>query len=52
MTAAQRLYVDLGFQEIAPYYENPIAGARYLELQLEPGPGAAAPIENEPLRGR
>ncbi len=37
MTAARRLYRELGFREIAPYYENPIAGARYLGLQLDGG---------------
>lgn len=35
MTTARRLYSDLGFREIAPYYENPIEGARYLELRFD-----------------
>ena len=35
MAAAQALYRRLGFQEIAPYYENPIEGAVFLELQLD-----------------
>lgn len=34
MTAAQALYAALGFKDIAPYYENPIPGARYCELDL------------------
>jgi putative acetyltransferase len=34
MESAQALYDDLGFVEIAPYRPNPIAGARFLELEL------------------
>lgn len=30
MAAAQRLYEEQGFREIAPYCVNPIAGTRYL----------------------
>ena len=34
MAAAQQLYEDLGFKEIAPYCVNPIAGTRYLGKDL------------------
>jgi ribosomal protein S18 acetylase RimI-like enzyme len=34
MAAARGLYARLGFEEIAPYYVNPIAGARYLKADL------------------
>ena len=34
MGDAQRLYGILGFREIAAYYENPIPGSKYLELDL------------------
>jgi ribosomal protein S18 acetylase RimI-like enzyme len=34
MGEAVVLYRSLGFREIAPYYENPIEGALYLELGL------------------
>ena len=35
MGEAQRLYVRLGFREIAPYRFNPIPGAKYMELDLD-----------------
>src|SRR5215469_14829843 len=34
MERAQSLYARLGFREAAPYVVNPIAGARFLELEL------------------
>ena len=35
MEAARALYEDLGFEEIPPYYHNPIAGAHYLKADVE-----------------
>jgi putative acetyltransferase len=35
MARALTLYRRLGFREIAPYYENPVEGAVFLELQLD-----------------
>jgi len=32
--AARELYASLGFEEIPPYYYNPIPGAHYLKAQL------------------
>ena len=34
MEAARALYTDLGFEEIAPYYHNPIQGSHYLRVKL------------------
>jgi len=34
MEAARALYQELGFEEIPPYYYNPIAGAHYLKAGL------------------
>jgi ribosomal protein S18 acetylase RimI-like enzyme len=34
MVEAQPLYESLGFREIEPYYANPIAGTRFMELKL------------------
>ena len=34
MESARALYEDLGFEEIPPYYYNPIAGAHYLKADL------------------
>ena len=34
MEMARALYEDLGFEEIPPYYHNPIAGSHYLKVKL------------------
>ncbi|MFZ4649220.1 MAG: GNAT family N-acetyltransferase [Rubrivivax sp.] len=34
MEAARGLYATLGFEEVPPYYFNPIAGAHYLKAEL------------------
>ena len=34
MEAARQLYEDLGFEQIPPYYHNPIPGAHYLKVDL------------------
>ena len=34
MESARELYASLGFEEIPPYYFNPIAGAHYLKAEL------------------
>jgi putative acetyltransferase len=34
MTDANRLYESLGFEDIAPYRDNPLPGARFLEKEL------------------
>jgi Acetyltransferases len=35
MEAARALYQELGFEEIPPYYHNPVAGAHYLKVDLD-----------------
>ena len=35
MEAARTLYQDLGFEEVPPYYHNPIPGAHYLKATLK-----------------
>ena len=38
MESARGLYASMGFEEIPPYYFNPIPGAHYLKVELdEPG---------------
>ena len=37
MEAARHLYVTLGFEEIPPYYFNPVPGAHYLKVELGRG---------------
>jgi ribosomal protein S18 acetylase RimI-like enzyme len=34
MEAARQLYAELGFEEIAPYYHNPLPGSHYLKVDL------------------
>ena len=34
MEAARQLYAELGFEEVAPYYHNPLPGAHYLKVDL------------------
>lgn len=34
MESARALYADLGFEEIPPYYHNPISGAHYLKVDI------------------
>jgi ribosomal protein S18 acetylase RimI-like enzyme len=34
MEAARSLYEEMGFEEVPPYYYNPIAGAHYLKADL------------------
>ena len=34
MEAARALYEDLGFEDVPPYYHNPIPGAHYLKADL------------------
>ena len=35
MEAARHLYATLGFEEIPPYYYNPVPGAHYLKADLD-----------------
>jgi ribosomal protein S18 acetylase RimI-like enzyme len=35
MEAARGLYASLGFQDIPPYYFNPLPGAHYLKAELD-----------------
>lgn len=37
MGDAQSLYVSIGFHDIAPYYDTPIAGTRFMALRLRSG---------------
>lgn len=42
MEAARGLYATLGFEEVPPYYFNPIAGAHYLKVDLDVGSARAS----------
>jgi putative acetyltransferase len=35
MEAAREMYTSLGFEEIPPYYFNPVPGAHYLKVDLD-----------------
>ena len=35
MEAARNLYASLGFEDVPPYYYNPIPGAHYLKVDLD-----------------
>jgi GNAT superfamily N-acetyltransferase len=35
MNSAIALYQSFGFKEIEPYYENPVPGAKFMELRLK-----------------
>ena len=35
MESARELYASLGFEDVAPYYFNPIPGAHYLKADLD-----------------
>jgi len=34
MEAARALYAEVGFEEVPPYYHNPLPGAHYLKVEL------------------
>jgi len=45
MVSALSLYRELGFRAIAPYRDNPVEGAVFLELQLDrPSPAGPSPF--------
>ncbi|MEP6942318.1 MAG: GNAT family N-acetyltransferase [Betaproteobacteria bacterium] len=37
LAAARAVYAELGFEECAPYYDNPLPGVVYMKLRLAPG---------------
>jgi len=37
LVAARAVYAELGFEECAPYYVNPLPGVVYMRLKLAPG---------------
>lgn len=38
MESARELYASLGFEDVPPYYYNPIPGAHYLRTRLDQSP--------------
>ena len=36
MVAARQIYSSLGFKRIDPYYANPLPGAQFMALDLDP----------------
>lgn len=38
LVVARAVYAELGFEECAPYYDNPLAGVVYMRLKLAAGP--------------
>ena len=36
MESARALYADFGFEEIPPYYHNPVSGTHYLKADVHP----------------
>jgi putative acetyltransferase len=48
MSAAQTLYRELGFREIAPYRPSPVAGNLFMELSLAPPPNESQPPASGP----
>jgi GNAT superfamily N-acetyltransferase len=52
MTSALALYTRLGFRPIAPYRDNPVPGARFLELDLGVPRAPAAPRVDRPRTTR
>ncbi len=46
LTHAMRLYEYLGFRRIQPYYDNPLPGVVYWELQLNAAAPANPRLEN------
>jgi enamine deaminase RidA (YjgF/YER057c/UK114 family) len=47
MREAHKLYDQLGFREIAPYYASPVAGTRFLALNLSPEDARVAPLRGK-----
>ncbi|WP_426688481.1 GNAT family N-acetyltransferase [Rhodanobacter ginsengiterrae] len=47
MRSARQLYVALGFQPVAPYYDNPMPDTLYMALEIAPSavqePGPSSP---------